>query len=137
MKSRVYNPHVPGVRGQGQQVIAMALDQRLLTALDRERRDAGQDRSTFIRIALIDYLNARGSGLSRDLAFAPDRAGKGRPRKPVVITPTSPMEQEVHPGMTFDPVVQKLVGDIVQAHPDPAQSPPAKARRRGQRRGSD
>jgi hypothetical protein len=133
----VYNAPVPGVRAEGQQVIAMALDQRLLTALDRERKGVGQDRSTFIRIALIDYLNARGSELSKELAFAPDRSGKGRPRKPIVVTPPGPIDQVVHPGMTLDPAVKKLVDEIVQAHPEPDLNPPAKAQRRGRQRGVD
>lgn len=58
-------------------MVALALDEQLLAALDGSRGTTGQDRSTFIRLALIDYLRAQGVDVPRSLAFPPDRT-KGR-----------------------------------------------------------
>jgi len=69
---------MPGQRAPGQTVIALALDQRLLALVDDARSRVGQDRSTFIRLALVEYLEKAGVPTDRALAFSPDRA---RPKK--------------------------------------------------------
>jgi hypothetical protein len=62
-------------RSDGQTLIGVAVDARLLAAIDKKRGVV--NRSTFIREMLVDYLR-----LPKELAAAPDRTGKGgRPRK--------------------------------------------------------
>lgn len=62
-------------------MISLALDERVLTAVDAARAEDNQDRSTFIRLAIIDYLRARGYPLSKGLGYAPDRARRIRKSK--------------------------------------------------------
>lgn len=62
-------------RSDGQTLVAVALDQRLLDAIDKKR--GNMNRSAFIREALVAQFN-----LPAHLAAAPDRTGKGgRPPK--------------------------------------------------------
>ena len=61
-------------RSPGQALIAVALDEQLLAAIDRKRGTT--NRSQFIRESLAKFL-----GISINLAAAPDRTGKGgRPK---------------------------------------------------------
>lgn len=64
-------------RSDGQTLVAVALDQRLLDEIDRRR--GGVNRSAFIRESLVAHYK-----LPAHLAAAPDRTGKGgRPPKPM------------------------------------------------------
>jgi hypothetical protein len=65
---------MPNQRDINQAQVAFALDIMLLVALDDARKAEGKDRSTFIRIAIIEKLHRMGIKISMSLAFAPDRA---------------------------------------------------------------
>lgn len=62
-------------RSPGQTLIGVAVDEKLLAAIDKKR--GGLTRSAFVRQAIGNFL-----GVAGDLLNAPDRTGKGgRPRK--------------------------------------------------------
>lgn len=65
---------MPNQRSPGQKLIAFPLDGELLAELDKVRGSV--NRSQFIREALAAKL-----GIKLDIAVAPDRAGKGGPKK--------------------------------------------------------
>jgi hypothetical protein len=50
------------------------LDVELLAAIEAARVPLHQDRSTFIRVAIIEALKARGLDVEDEKAYAPDRA---------------------------------------------------------------
>ena len=71
---QVYKRRVPNQRSEDQQLVAFALDKRLLAELDRAARSEGRDRSTYIRLALVDDLRRRGNTEVDDsMAHAPSR----------------------------------------------------------------
>lgn len=129
---RVYNAPMPGVRGEGQHLVALAIHEDILKEVERSRKKAGRDRSTFIREALIDYLNARGASLNPELAFAPDRTGKGgRPRKRGPATPVPIGPSSTAAGV--DAAVQNALTQAAQA-PVVGNLPPPAAASSGRRR---
>jgi hypothetical protein len=72
---QVFSASVSKPRSPGQTLIAIALDEQLLAAIDRRRGTV--NRSAFIRESLVKYL-----GVPIILSASPDRAGKGgRPKK--------------------------------------------------------
>ncbi len=63
------------LRSPGQTLIGVAVDEKLLQAIDLKR--GGMTRSAFVRQAIGNFL-----GVSGELLDAPDRTGKGgRPKK--------------------------------------------------------
>lgn len=68
-------------------MIAFPLDEKFLKEVDSARGETS--RSAFVREALRNYLVAKGHPVPKDLAAAPDRAGKGGRRKSK-ITPIDP-----------------------------------------------
>ena len=64
-------------RTTGQTLLSVAVSVEMLAAIDEKRGHA--TRSAFVRESLADHFK-----ISRDLATAPDRTGKGgRPKKPL------------------------------------------------------
>lgn len=60
-------------------MIGVRVDDALLAEIDRLR--GAMSRSEFVRRAAYDALKAAGSSLPGSIVSAPDRAGKGGPRK--------------------------------------------------------
>jgi len=77
---------VANQRAAGQTLIAFPLDEKFLKEVDSARGDIS--RSAFVREALRNYLTAQGHSIPKDLAAAPDRAGKGGRKSK--ITPMEP-----------------------------------------------
>lgn len=72
-------------RTPGQSFVGLELSDELLALLDEARRTRGLSRSQYIRFAITSALESGGVAFAADLAYAPDRTGKGgRPshRKP-------------------------------------------------------
>ncbi|MDR0535566.1 MAG: ribbon-helix-helix domain-containing protein [Puniceicoccales bacterium] len=97
-------------RSKGQSFIGVPLDSELLGLLDEAREAAGENRAEFVRLAIVERLVKTGYRVNARLAKAPDRRGKGGPRKieKVVSAPT------VHGGTFNGPVVFGRAGDISQ-----------------------
>jgi hypothetical protein len=75
------NAIVANQRHPNQRLVAFALDAELLGALELARKSSGQDRSAYIREAIVEKLQALDAELPSTLKDAPDRTGKTyRPR---------------------------------------------------------
>jgi len=64
---------MPSKRGEGQVLIAFALDFGLTRALDQARCGVGENRSVFIRRAIAQELCGRGMAVPPGIEKAPDR----------------------------------------------------------------
>lgn len=68
---------MPNQRAADQTLVAFALSEPLLSELDAVRTSKGLDRSTWIRLAVVEYLQRSGSHIDQSMAYAPDRTRKG------------------------------------------------------------
>lgn len=68
------NLEVPNQRSKDQTLIAFALDAELMRGLDAAREKKGQNRSAFIRDAIMAAVRERGIAVSPSAARSPDRA---------------------------------------------------------------
>jgi hypothetical protein len=73
---------MPGKRHADQALVVFAANGPLRSALDRARKMQGQDRSTFIRAAVVRELRARGIEASDEWVPSPDRTGPRSARYP-------------------------------------------------------
>ena len=69
---------MPNKRAADQTLIAFALKGELLRGVDTVRSKTGQNRSDFIRSAIMEELARRGVIVQIDAALAPDRTRKAR-----------------------------------------------------------
>lgn len=93
----VYKAGVPGQRAADQRLIAFALKDDFVRALDAARNKIGETRSIFVRKALIEAIRARGIPADDAWAFAPDRAGKPRSSRSPVAPPPAPRRARAWP----------------------------------------
>ena len=80
-------------RHPNQRLVAFALDQELLAALDQARRAAGKDRSSYIRTAIAEKLGNIGAGMLKD---SPDRTGKTYKARSTVKYPSLAKKPKKH-----------------------------------------
>ena len=73
-------------RSIGQTMLGVTLDEKLLELIDRAREQTNESRAAFARIAIVEYLRAKGHGVDLGLAKAPDRKGKGGRKKRALQT---------------------------------------------------
>ena len=64
---------MPNQRAKDQTLIAFALDAELARGLDNARKLKRQNRSEFIRDAIVAEVKRQGIALPEDIALAPDR----------------------------------------------------------------
>jgi hypothetical protein len=72
---------MPNQRASGQILIGCHVDATFAAQIDRARQ--GKSRSDFLREALFEHLLELGYQVPEILKFAPDRTGKGGPRRVV------------------------------------------------------
>jgi hypothetical protein len=70
-------------RSHGQKQIGVTLDEKLLLLIDKAREQTNAPRAAFARIAIVEYLRAKGYEADLGMAKAPDRKGKGGRKKHV------------------------------------------------------
>lgn len=70
---------MPGEHNENTKLLGFFAKRPLVALVDEAR--AGKGRSQFMREAAIEYMEARGVEVPPELKDAPDRAGKGGPRK--------------------------------------------------------
>ena len=70
---------MPNQRAAGQSLVGCHVDAQFLAEIDRAR--GGRSRSDFLREALFLHLKQMGYRLPEAMKYAPDRTGKGRPKK--------------------------------------------------------
>lgn len=76
------------VRSPGQKLVPVPINEGLLRNLDDGlRKLAYSNRSQFVRDAIYEKLTKLGSRIPRMMAQAPDRIGKGGPRKKAAPMP--------------------------------------------------
>jgi hypothetical protein len=75
----VYKTFVPNQRSEDQKLIAFAAHLDFISALDDARGIMREDRSTFIRRAVVAELRKSGVRAKDEWISGPDRAGKGGP----------------------------------------------------------
>jgi len=68
-------------RSIGQTMLGVTLDEKLLGLIDKARELTNESRAAFARVAIVEYLRAKGHGADPGLAKAPDRKGKGGRKK--------------------------------------------------------
>lgn len=66
-------------RHPDQTLVAFALHKDLLAQLDRAKRETDDDRSKFIRLAIVEKLQQLGIEVPQEIRIAPDRSGKKYP----------------------------------------------------------
>ena len=64
---------MPNKHGADQMLVAFALDLDLASALDKARKQTGENRSAFIRKSIVDELRGRGMAVPEAIDRAPDR----------------------------------------------------------------
>jgi hypothetical protein len=70
---------VPGKHSENTKLLGFYADKDLVEKLDQARGQAG--RSQFLREAAVEYMAKHGVKVHESLRHAPDRAGKGGPKK--------------------------------------------------------
>jgi len=70
---------MPGLHSDNTKLLGFYADRELIRLVDEERK--GEARSKFMRDAVIEYMQRRGVHVPDEYRSAPDRAGKGGPRK--------------------------------------------------------
>lgn len=80
---------MPHQRAEGQVNVSLWIDQSFIDAIDgaRKKQKFKMSRSAFIRWALSDYLKDAGFPVADNARFAPDRAGKGGPKRNTYPSP--------------------------------------------------
>lgn len=78
---------VANKRAKGQTLIGCHLDETFLAEIDKAR--GPKNRSEFLREVIYDHLKSRGFVIPESVQFAPDRSGKGGPKKKSVSKPAS------------------------------------------------
>ena len=78
---------MPNQRADNQTLIAFALNRKLLAALDRACTQSGEDRSTFIRQALVNVIRERQGVVQDEWVRAQARARGAHHYEPVVAAP--------------------------------------------------
>jgi len=78
---------MPNQRADNQTLIAFALNRKLLVAVDHACNLSGEDRSTFIRQALVNVLRQRRGVVQDEWVRAQVRARGAHRYEPVVAAP--------------------------------------------------
>jgi len=80
---KVYRKGVPNQRAPGQKLMPIPVDEQFLRELDAGLGRAGyQNRSQFVRDAIVEKLKRAGVSIPKELAMPPNRLGKaGAPVK--------------------------------------------------------
>ena len=84
---------MPGVRSKGQTLIGCWCDKDFVKEIDAAR--CHMTRSQFARDALLEKLASLGIHVTPDKAAAPDRAGKGGPRRSTIKYPPPACDEEM------------------------------------------
>ena len=71
----MYNYRVPNKRSGSKQIVALWLDEDYVTALDEARKRFNMDRSTFLRAAMSEKLDALEIKHDKAKIYPPDRTG--------------------------------------------------------------
>jgi len=79
----VFIERMPNQRADNQTLIAFALNRKLLAALDRACTQSGEDRSTFIRQALVNVIRERQGVVQDEWVRAQARARGAHRYEPV------------------------------------------------------
>jgi hypothetical protein len=92
---------MPNARSKDQTLLAFTLDHALALALDTASAGRGENRSAFIRRAIVNYLEELGMTLPAGLALAPDRRRPKAAAVPrgvaTVATPRVPRLEDLAP----------------------------------------
>ena len=77
---KVYTKAVPNQRAPGQKLMPIPVDEQFLRELDAGLSRAGyQNRSQFVRDAIVEKLKRAGVSIPKELAMAPNRFSKTAP----------------------------------------------------------
>ena len=82
---------MPNQRAKRQKGVLVMMDEKFLAEIDAALPELGySDRSSFIRTSVYNALKRMKISLPAHIALAPQRTGKGGPRKPVKKTRKKP-----------------------------------------------
>lgn len=79
-------------RSKDQTLLAFTLDRSLAQAMDDASRARGENRSQFIRRALVGYLASIGHPVAPEMAHAPDRRLMDRASPPMPAPERKPVD---------------------------------------------
>jgi len=86
---KVYKNCVPNQRAPGQKLMPIPVDEEFMRELHAGMKRAGyQNRSQFVRDAIVEKLKRAGVSIPRELALPPVRAGKTPAPAPKIRYPS-------------------------------------------------